>query len=92
MQEEEEEDEDHFQKILSFRRKSGKGIAKSGLSNEEYQDRKGWAYWLSFGCVRSKSTNELHQKDKEESGTIGIKISNVRGIRIDKNVKKKQVS
>jgi len=61
MQEELEQNpdsEDHLRTILSFRQRKGKGILKSG-DNESPEPRKDWTYWLSFGCVKSKSSNAL---------------------------------
>jgi hypothetical protein len=91
MQEELEEDpnaKDHISAILNFRQK--KGIAKK-QAIEGHEANKGWFYWLSLGCVRSKSTHALHALDKKpsedddnEPGVLNLKLSPVKGVRLDK--------
>ena len=81
--------EDHLRSILSFRQK--KGILKSG--EESPEPRRDWTYWLSFGCVKSKSSNALavvdgnKPKPKEEEpepGILSLKLSPVKGVRMNK--------
>lgn len=86
------DDNEHMQDILNFRKK------KSGAGMSE--ERKGWGYWLSLGCVRSKSTsNFLHSggisndKDQQHGGKAtethhAIRLSPIKGVRLNKEAKK----
>ena len=89
MQEEYENDpevENHIAAILSFREK--KGIEKQGL----FEAKKGWSYWLSLGCVRSKSTHYIPGQDnskkgseeEHEPGVLNLKLSPIKGVKVDK--------
>ena len=88
MQEELEGDlsaKDHIRAILSFRQK--KGISKKEAI-EGHEPNKGWFYWLSLGCVRSKSTHTLDKKPSEEEdrepGILNLKLSPIKGVQVDK--------
>jgi hypothetical protein len=76
---------DHISAILNFRQK--KGIAKK-IAIEGHEANKGWFYWLSLGCVRSKSTHALDKKPSEEDdnepGVLNLKLSPVKSVRVDK--------
>ena len=92
MQEELEGDptaKEHISAILNFRQK--KGIAKKEAI-EGHEPNRGWFYWLSLGCVRSKSTNAVNRKPSEEDdnepGVINLKLSPVKGVRMDKALPK----
>ncbi len=81
-----DDDDEHLQAIIDFRKR------KAGLVEE----RKGWGYWLSLGCVRSKSTAHLNHAgpaaldDTDQGGkaaeeTPNLKLSPIKGVRLSKD-------